>query len=66
MKPYKITGLFLIAALPVIFVLYGDPLIGKSENQCFECHTSAKKLITITREIRKGRPEIKSESEGEG
>jgi len=37
------------------------------ESQCFECHTSAKQLIEITREIAKTRPAAKStETEGEG
>jgi len=36
------------------------------ENQCVKCHTSARMLIGITREIAKSRPVIKSENEGEG
>jgi hypothetical protein len=66
MKPYGIAGLFLLFTLSLLPVLTGDPLSGKSGNQCFDCHTSAKKLITITREIHRGKPETKSESEGEG
>ena len=34
---------------------------------CFKCHTSAKQLIEITREIAKTRPAVKSSQiEGEG
>ena len=37
------------------------------DTECFKCHTSAKKLIEITREIAKTRPAVTSaESEGEG
>jgi len=37
------------------------------DTQCFKCHTSAKKLIEITREIAKTRPALKSaETAGEG
>jgi hypothetical protein len=37
------------------------------DTQCFQCHTSAKKLIEATREIAKTRPALKSaETSGEG
>ncbi len=37
------------------------------DTQCFQCHTSAKQLIEITREIAKTRPAVtSSETEGEG
>ena len=39
------------------------------ENHCFSCHTSARKLIKITREIeaaRKDQPKAEIASEGEG
>ena len=37
------------------------------DTECFKCHTSAKKLIELTREIGKTRPALKSaETEGEG
>jgi hypothetical protein len=46
-----------------------SPLISQAyeDTQCFKCHTSAKQLIEITREIAKTRPAVKSaETEGEG
>ena len=39
------------------------------ENYCFTCHTNARKLIEITREIEKnlkGKPGASAETEGEG
>ena len=38
------------------------------QDQCISCHTSAKKLIEITREIEASKPKVeeKVESEGEG
>jgi len=41
----------------------------KGENYCFTCHTSARKLIKITREIatsNKNRPGASPETKGEG
>jgi len=58
---------FVIAICLVI--IPGNPILGKAyeDTQCFVCHTSAKKLIEITREIAKTRPALKSaETEGEG
>jgi hypothetical protein len=53
-------SLFLAPTFPCISQAYED-------TQCFQCHTSAKKLIEITREIAKTRPAVKSEeTEGEG
>lgn len=39
-----------------------------SQDQCISCHTSAKKLIEITRKIEASRPKVEKsiESEGEG
>jgi len=52
--------LILIPAQVSISMAYED-------TQCFQCHTSAKKLIEITREIAETRPAAKSsEIEGEG
>jgi hypothetical protein len=52
--------LFLIPARSSISQAYED-------TQCFQCHTSAKQLIEITREIAKTSPALKSsETEGEG
>ncbi len=41
----------------------------RQENYCFTCHTSARKLIKITREIskvNKGKPGASAKTEGEG
>jgi hypothetical protein len=41
----------------------------KGENHCFTCHTSARKLIKITREIaasNKDKPGASPETKGEG
>jgi len=41
----------------------------EKENYCFTCHTSARKLIQITREIaeaNKGKPGASTEAEGGG
>ncbi len=37
-----------------------------SDSQCIDCHTSARKLIKITREIAKTRPLVESKSKGLG
>lgn len=53
-------SLFLIPTSPFTSQAYED-------TQCFQCHTSGKQLIEITREIAKTRPALKSsETEGEG
>jgi hypothetical protein len=53
-------SVFLIPAQSSISQAYED-------TQCFQCHTSAKQLIEITREIAKTRPAVtSSEIEGEG
>ena len=52
-----------------LVLIIGDRLTGQAyeDTQCFKCHTSAKQLIEITREIAKTRPAAKSEEiEGEG
>jgi hypothetical protein len=66
MKCLRLIGLAI--AFCLVFVP-GNPFIGQAseESQCFKCHTSAKKLTEITREIAKTRPGVKSaEIEGEG
>ena len=66
MKYFSVMGLAVALCLVLI---PGNPFISQAseESQCFKCHTSAKKLIEITREIAKIRPAVKSaESEGEG
>jgi len=55
-----IFSLSLIPTFPFTSQAYED-------TQCFQCHTSAKKLIEITREIAETRPaQQSSETEGEG
>jgi len=52
-----------------LFLIPNSPLTSQAyeDTQCFQCHTSAKQLIEITREIAKTRPALKSsETEGEG
>lgn len=61
----------LVLALGVsLLLLQGDMTVwsAEKENHCFTCHTSARKLIQITREIaetKKAAPSA-TESEGEG
>jgi len=66
MKYLRYVCLPMISSL--ILVLGNPPLVQAYEDtQCFKCHTSARKLIEITREIAKTRPAAESsESEGEG
>ena len=54
-----------------LFLPYGSPAAESAgkENHCFTCHTSARKLIKITREIAradKGKPGASVATEGEG
>ena len=66
MKYLRLIGL--AVAFCMVFIP-GNPFISQAseDSQCFKCHTSAKKLIEITREIAKTRPAVKSaETEGEG
>lgn len=54
-----------------LFMFYGSPgaRSAEKENYCFTCHTNARKLIKITREIakvNKGKPGGSAETEGEG
>jgi hypothetical protein len=66
MKYFRVIGMAVTFCLAII--LSNTFLCHAYEDtQCFKCHTSAKKLIEITREIAKTRPALKSaESEGEG
>ena len=63
-----IGGLLIVASLILTF----GGLKAQStqnENHCFTCHTNARKLIQITREIAKAgkdKPGASSETEGEG
>ncbi len=66
MKYFRVIGLAI--AFSLIFIP-GNIFICQAyeDTQCFKCHTSAKKLIEITREIAKTRPALKSaETAGEG
>lgn len=67
MRAYGIIAVICLLVVSFLLFIQGNPLIGEAQkSQCFKCHTSAKLLITITREIAKTRPVIKSENEGEG
>jgi hypothetical protein len=70
MRPIKY-GAFIIPLIPVCFLFFALPPAvqpAQEENQCFICHTSARDLIKITREIEatKPKPKASAESEGEG
>jgi hypothetical protein len=58
--------------LSLCFFLFTNSREARSagkENHCFTCHTNARKLIEITREIKKdqtGKPGASQETEGEG
>ena len=66
MKYFRVIEMAVV--LCVAFILSNVLLCNAYEDtQCFQCHTSAKKLIEATREIAKTRPAIKSaETSGEG
>ena len=54
-----------------LFLSFGSPIVqsAEKENHCFTCHTNARKLIQITREITKAnkeKPGGSTETEGEG
>jgi hypothetical protein len=60
---------YLFPACIIILCLMVNPFKGKADNesQCVSCHTNAKKLIEITREIAETRPVLKeTEQKGEG
>jgi len=66
MNPLRFSGLILVGSLMLIPTF---PFTSQAyeDTQCFQCHTSAKKLIQITREIAKTTPALQSsEIEGEG
>jgi hypothetical protein len=66
MKRLRLISLAIICCL---FLIPTQSSISQAyeDTQCFQCHTSAKQLIEITREIAKTRPALKSsETEGEG
>ena len=54
-----------------LLLFYGSPVVrsDEKENHCFTCHTNARKLIQITREIAKtdkDKPGASAETKGEG
>ena len=64
-------GASIIPLIPLCFLFFALPTAVESareENHCFICHTSARDLIKITREIEatKPKPKASAESEGEG
>jgi hypothetical protein len=66
MKPLRFSALILVFSLMLI-PTFPFTTQAYEDTQCFQCHTSAKKLIQITREIAKTKPALKSsEIEGEG
>ncbi|MDL2121475.1 MAG: hypothetical protein LWX51_00020 [Deltaproteobacteria bacterium] len=69
----KFTKLTISISLVLAFLLWSnvncDVQCAENENQCFKCHTSARNLIKITREIAEtspSKPAISSETSGEG
>ena len=66
MKYYKYATLIIFIFILCIIINPFDSN-AQNESQCVECHTSAKKVIEITREIAKTKPTEKAaEQEGEG
>ena len=71
MKPVKFTVIIALALTISLILFYGGQVArsADSENHCFTCHTNARKLIKITREIaktNKDQPGSSVETEGEG
>lgn len=69
----KLIKLTISISLVLAFLLWCnvncDVQCAENENQCFKCHTNARNLIKITREIAKtspAKPAISSETSGEG
>jgi hypothetical protein len=66
MRYFKMIGLA-VAFCMVLILSNAFVCQAYEDTQCFQCHTSAKKLIEATREIAKLRPAVKSaETSGEG
>ena len=71
MKPVKFSIIIaLVLTIPLILFYGGEKArSADGENYCFTCHTNARKLIKITREISKAnkdKPGGSAETEGEG
>jgi hypothetical protein len=66
-RAVTIAALFAVSLLPLSTGKAVNP--AKGENHCFTCHTSARELLKITREIAKStknKPGASPESKGEG
>ncbi|RLB15406.1 MAG: hypothetical protein DRG63_06940 [Deltaproteobacteria bacterium] len=60
---------FALAIFLLLVYFPKDTFCARQENYCFTCHTSARKLIQITRQIsktHKARPGASPETKGEG
>lgn len=70
MKLIKLTTIIsLISAFLLLYNASSNVQCTEKVNQCVACHTSAKNLIKITREIAEtgqSKPVISSETSGEG
>lgn len=70
MKTVSIIVGMLFVSLISLYSITDFPIqAAQQENYCFSCHTNARKLIEITREIeasRKGKVTVSTETKGEG
>jgi len=71
MRLMKVVICFVLVFTVSFFSFYNSPVArsAEKENHCFTCHTNARKLIKITREIAKAnkdKPGGSAETEGEG
>ena len=71
MKSVKFTIIIALVLTISLVLFYGDQMARSAdgENYCFTCHTNARKLIKITREIakdNKDKPGGSAQTEGEG
>jgi hypothetical protein len=53
-------------AAALLIFMFCAPSYADDQSQCAACHTSAGKLIQITRQIAKDRPVVESKSTGPG
>ncbi len=58
----------MVFCIVMLFFFGGVVKLWADDNQCIDCHTSPRKLITITREIAKTavKPAVSAETSGEG
>jgi hypothetical protein len=73
MKAKLIKGIVVVVwVLGLSFILLQndrEACFADQENHCFSCHTNARKLIEVTRNIKKGqkaKPGASAETKGEG